>query len=157
MIMMIYQVSGWLQLSLAVTCLSWAGGAALWAHSPPASAGVHTVSQLTPPPPARVPSNASRVSATVLKYDVWLPGSRPNTPPPVPPDQTLYSLVIEIHTAAPERAGLDSRAQPGMVIEVFSPEALPSDLPGKKIEATMELTGDTQGVRWRIANIRVLP
>jgi len=65
--------------------------------------------------------------------------------------------VIEIHTAAPERAGLDSRAQPGMVIEVFSTEVLASDLPGKRIEATVELTGDTQGVHWRITNVRVLP
>lgn len=157
MIMMISQVSRWLQLSLVVACLSWAGGAALRAHSASASDGARLVSQLAPPSPAQVPGNASHVSATVRTYSVWPPGSLHNTAPSVPPDHTLYSLVIEIHTAAPERAGLDSRAQPGMVIEAFSPEVLASDLPGKRIEATVELTGDTRGVRWRITNIRVLP
>jgi len=76
--------------------------------------------------------------------------------PSLPADHTLYSLIIEIHTAAPERTGLDSRAQPGMVIEAFTTEMVAADLPGKRIEATVALTGDTRGVRWRIANIRVL-
>lgn len=155
--MMIYQVSGWLQLSLIVAYLGWAGGTILWARSPLASAGAYTVSQLAPPSPARVPRNASHVSATVLQHSVWPPGSLTKTVPSMPAEQTLYSLVIEIHTAAPEQAGLDSRAQPGMVIEAFATEMVAADLPGKRIEATVALTGDTRGVRWRIANIRVLP
>lgn len=157
MIMMLYHVSGWLPLSLIVAYLGWAGGAVLCAHSPLASAGAYTVSQVAPPSPAQVPRNASYVSATVLKYGVRPPGTLHHTLPSVPPEQTLYSLVIEIHTAAPERTGLDSRAQPGMVIEAFATEMVAADLPGKRIEATVALTGDTRGVRWRIANIRVLP
>lgn len=104
-----------------------------------------------------MPPNASRVFATVRKYSVWPPGSLQNTRPPVPPDQTLYSLTVEIHTSAPEKSDLDSLARPGVVIEAFSADVLGTDLVGKRIEATLELTGDTRGVRWRISNVRVLP
>lgn len=113
--------------------------------------------QAAPPPPAPVPPNASRITATVLKYSVWLPGSLRDTMPPVPPDRTLYSFMVEIHTSDPENAGLDSLARPGVVIEAFSPDVLASDLVGREIQATLTLTGDTHGVRWQIANVRVLP
>jgi len=75
----------------------------------------------------------------------------------VPPDHTLYSLTIDIRTADPETSGLDSLARPGIVIEAFSSEELAADLVGKNITATLELTGDTRGVRWRLSNIHVLP
>lgn len=124
---------------------------ALASHRP------NLVSQATPPPPGRVPPNASRVIGTVLKDSLWPPGSLENTLPPVPPDQTLYSVTLEIHASDPERSNLDSLAVPGAVIEVFSPEVLASDLVGKKLQAVVTLTGDTSGVRWWISNVRSVP
>lgn len=118
--------------------------------------GPQRVSQLAPPPPASVPPNASRISASVRERSVWPPGSLRHATPPVLSDQTLYSLIIEIHTSDREDSALDSLARPGMVIEAFSSGVLASDLVGKKIQATLKLTGDTRGVRWRISNIRVL-
>ena len=136
----------WFGVSLAVALLAWVGCSTLSAQS-----------QVAPPPPAPVPPNASRVSATVRTRTLWSPGSLQNTTPPVPPDQTLYSLKVEVHTSVPQNLDLDSLAQPGIVIEAFSSEVLPSELVGKKIRATLKLTGDTQGVRWWISNVRVLP
>ncbi|MGH7962411.1 MAG: hypothetical protein ACRERD_11400 [Candidatus Binatia bacterium] len=77
--------------------------------------------------------------------------------PAVPPDHSLYSLTIDIHTADPETSGLDSLARPGSVIEAFSSEVLAAAVVGKNITATVELTGDTRGVRWRVSNMQVLP
>ena len=115
------------------------------------------LSQLAPPPPSPVPPNASRITASVLKHSVWPPGSLRNTLPPVPPDQTLYSLMLEIHTSDPVNVELDSLARPGIVIEAFSSDALASDLVGKKITATVKLAGDTRGVRWWMSNVPALP
>lgn len=119
--------------------------------------GAKQVSQVAPPPPSPVLPNASRIIATVLKYSVWLPGSLQHTMPRLPPDQTLYSLRVEIQTSEPENKELDSLARSGIVIEAFSSDVLASDLVGKKIKATLKLTGDTRGVRWWISNVRVLP
>jgi hypothetical protein len=119
--------------------------------------GPEPVSQAAPPPPGRVPPNTSRIIATVLKDSLWPPGSLENTLPPVPPDQTLYSVTLEIHASDPERSNLDSLAVPGAVIEAFSPEVLASDLVGKKLQAVVTLTGDTSGVRWWISNVRSVP
>jgi hypothetical protein len=77
--------------------------------------------------------------------------------PPVPPDQTLYSLTLEIHASDPEHSDLDSLAVPGAVIEAFSPEVLASDLVGTKLQAIVTLSGDTSGVRWWISNVRSVP
>jgi hypothetical protein len=77
--------------------------------------------------------------------------------PPVPPDGPLYSLRVEIHTAEPQSAHLDSLAQPGSIVEVFSAELLPSKLVGEQIQAILTLTGDTRGRRWWVSNIHVLP
>ena len=110
-----------------------------------------------PPPPGPVPPNASHITATILSHSLWPPGSLRDTMPPVPPDQTLYSLRVEIHTAEPESARLDNLAQPGSIVEVFSAELLPSELVGKQIRATLTLTGDTRGRRWWVSNIHVLP
>ena len=127
------------------------------AQVPPLSQEAHQVSQVAPPPPAPVPPNASRITATVLNYSLWPPGSLKNTLPPVPPDQTLYSLRVEIHTSGPENPGFPSLARLGMVIEAFSSDLLARGLVDKKIEATLKLTGDTSGVRWWISNVRTLP
>lgn len=113
--------------------------------------------QVAPPPPGPVPPNASRITASVLKHSVWPPGSLHGPLPPVPADQTLYSLRVEIHTSAPENSELPSLARNGIVIEAFSSDLLASGLVEKKIEATLKLTGDTSGVRWWISNVRALP
>lgn len=113
-------------------------------------------SGLPPPNPAPVPPNASRVTGSVLKYSFWSPGTLQNTTPPLPSDQAFYSLRMEIYTSRPENPELQDLSGPGMVIEAFCSDILTSDLVGKKIEATLKLTGDTRGVRWWIANVRSL-
>ncbi len=113
--------------------------------------------QVAPPPPAPVPPNASRITASVVRHSVWPPGSLHGPLPPVPADQTLYSLRVEIHTSAPENSELPSLARNGIVIEAFSSDTLAAGLVEKKIEATLKLTGDTRGVRWWISNVRALP
>jgi hypothetical protein len=143
----------WLVSSLVVAIALLPGCATLF----DASATAATVSNTAPPPPAPVPENASVVTGTVRKYTVWPPGLLKNTLPIVPPDQTLYSLMLEIHTSNPESSQLESLARPGMVVEVFSSEPLGSELVGKKIEATLKMRGDTRGVRWMISNIRAVP
>lgn len=144
-------------VSWVVAFLSWAGCTTLLAQSPSTGDGTRKVSQAASPPPAPVPPNASRIIATVLKYSVWPTGSLQNTTPSVPSDQTLYSLTVEIHTSDPENPELGSHAVPGQVIEAFSSEPLAADLVGKKIEATLKLTGDTRGVRWFISAVDVFP
>ena len=144
-------------MSLVATLLSWVGCFTFLVQALPFGDETRRVAQVVPPPPAPVPPNASCITATVRKQSVWPPGSLQNTTPPVPPNRTLYSLTLEIHTSDPENAGLDSLARPGGVIETFSSDVLASDVVGKKIKATLKLTGDTRGVRWQIANVHVLP
>ncbi len=115
------------------------------------------IAQGPPPPPARVPPNASRVVATVLGQSVWPPGSLANTLPLVPADQTFYSLRVDVHAVEAGQPALESFGRRGMVVDAFSEDPLGSDLAGKKIEATLKLAGDTRGVRWWISNVRVLP
>ena len=109
----------------------------------------------TPPPPRQVFPNASRITGTIHKYSVWPPGSLKGKKPPVPPDQTLYSFRLEVLTSDRVSPELGSHAwPPGIVIEAFSAEPLSPDLVGKQIEATLTLTGDREGVRWFISNVR---
>jgi len=115
------------------------------------------ISQAAPPPPGRVPPNASRVIATVLKDTVWPPGSLQNTLPALQSDQKLYSITVEIHASDQERSDLSSWAVPGSIIEAFSSEVRASDLVGKRIKATVKLIGETDRVRWWISNISTLP
>lgn len=114
------------------------------------------IAQAAPPALGLMPRNASRITAKVIKYTVWPPGSLGGTRPAVRPNQTLYSLVLEIQTSAPVQADLSSVAEPGSVIEAFSFDVLPAGLMGKMIEAIVQLTGDTMGTRWQVSNIRVL-
>lgn len=81
----------------------------------------------TPPAPAPVPPNSARITATVHKHRVWLPGSLQGTQPYIPPEQTLYSLAVEIHTADEEKMELESFVQPGVILEAFSVDALSPD------------------------------
>jgi hypothetical protein len=110
-----------------------------------------------PPPPAPVPPNASLVTATVLKYSIWNSKLLQNTMPPIQAGLTLYSLIVEVHTSKPVSERLENFAKPGDVLETFSLEMLAPELFGKKVEAKLELRGDTQGVRWWVSQIRVLP
>lgn len=89
----------------------------------------------TPVPPMPVPTNASHVTATVG-------------------EQNIYSIKVKIHTSQPVRAELENFAVPGTTYEVFSSDPLVSGLLGKEIEATLEVTGTTHKVRWRLSNIR---
>lgn len=116
----------------------------------------------TPPPAAPVPPNASRIIATVRNSMIWPPGSRPDVTPPTLSDETLadrtlYSATVEILAADPTQPGLESMAQPGVVVEAFSLEELVPDLVGKKIAAILQLTGDTHRVRWWISQVQVVP
>jgi hypothetical protein len=113
------------------------------------------ISQGTQPPPGPVPPNASRITGMVIKVSVWPPGSFQNSLPRVPPDQTFYSIQVEIQTSDPEDTQSDNLARPGSVIEAFSLTTLGYDLVGKKIIATLKLTGDTRGVRWLISNVQI--
>src|SRR2546428_5324503 len=71
------------------------------------------ISQGAPPPPGPVPPNASRVTGTVRKVSVWPPGSLQGKLPPVPSNETFYSILLEIQTSDPENAQLENLAQPG--------------------------------------------
>jgi len=152
-----HRVSRWFGVGLVIALLGWAEYTPLLAQSLPSGDETRRIGQVAPPPPAPVPPNASHISATVRKYSFWPPGSLHNIMPPVPRDHTFYSLMVEIHTSVPESSELDSLTRPGIVVEVFSSEVLASDLVGKDIEATLKLTGDTDGVRWWISNVRPLP
>lgn len=121
--------------------------------SPPAAGG----GPPSAPAFAEIPPNASRVTASVLQYSVWPPGSLRDGMPPVRPDQTLYSLTIAIHAVAPAEPHLTSRAQAGTVVEAFSPKQLAARLLGSNIEATLKLRGNTDGERWFISDTRVVP
>jgi hypothetical protein len=101
-----------------------------------------------------IPPNGSRIIATIRQRTVWPPGSLVGTPPGVRPNRTLYSLSLDVLSAAPAMPTLGSLAQPGTIIEVFSSEPLPADLVGTTVTAVVELTGTTQGTRWLILEIR---
>lgn len=109
-----------------------------------------------PLPPMPVPPNASRVTATIQNCSVWPPGSLHAINPPVPSDQTLYSLQLEIQTSEPEHSALESLAVPKTTYQVFTYKLLQPDLVGKEIEAVIKLTGNTDGVRWFISDIHVI-
>jgi hypothetical protein len=115
------------------------------------------IAQITPPAFAEIPPNTSQIMARVIKRSVWPPGSLANVVPAVRPDRTMYSVTIQIETSAPAIPSVSSLAQVGSVIEAFSSEKLPEELVGKKIGAVLELTGNTQGTRWVISEIRVDP
>jgi hypothetical protein len=109
-----------------------------------------------PPPPGLVPSNASRVVADVLHYSVSPPPA-PRDTPPVHPEHVRSSLTIIILASADQSLGQSNLAVPGSTVEALSCGALSPGLTGKRIEAILTLTGDTQGTRWWISNVRVLP
>jgi hypothetical protein len=108
-------------------------------------------------PPARVPPNASAIGATVLACSGTAAPSGEESVPPVIPGRPLYALTLEIHAAGPTAAGLASYARPGLRIDAFSQEAVTPALVGKRIRATLTLTGDTRGRRWWVSDVHELP
>ncbi len=144
-------------LSLFAAMFTCAGANAPLAQVPAVGDKASQVWPTAPPAVAEIPPNASGVTAAVLQRTVWPPGSLANVRPAVRPNLTLYSLTIEIQAAAPDNPDLPSLARPGMTLEVFSLENLAADLVGKKITGTVKLTGTTEGTRWQISNIHVLP
>jgi len=121
------------------------------------ASGAQTINQFISPPPSSVPPNASRITATVRQYTVWPPGSLRKRLPPVPADQTLYSLTVQVDTSEPENSELENLAVPDSTIEVFSDFPLTSRLVNQQIQATIRMTGDTRGVRWVIVKVLSLP
>ena len=95
--------------------------------------------------------------AVVLNAASWPPSSLRHTLPPVPSDQALYSLTLDIRTAAPAAPDRQSFAKPTTVIEAFSPDPLGTDLVGKEVTAMLRLAGDTRGVRWWVSELKVVP
>lgn len=110
-----------------------------------------------PAAPAPVPPNASIVTATVRKQTTWRSGSLIESRPAVANDRIHYSYAISILNVVPKEPKLDSFATPGMIVEVFSLDRLAPELVGKKIQATLQLTGNTRAVRWWISDIQQLP
>ncbi len=154
---MIRTIPGWLGGALLAAALGCNGASSPLAQAPASGEKVPQFPQTAPPALGEMPPNASRVTATVLRRTVWPPGSLADVRPAVRPNRAFYSLTIETQSAAPDSPDLPSLARPGMTLEVFSSESLSAHLVGKKITATVQLTGDTQGTRWQISNLQVLP
>ena len=110
-----------------------------------------------PPVPSAVPPNASRVTALVRDHKLWPPGALGNTRPLVAPDATFWSLQLELVTTDAAQAGVAHLAEASRTVEAFSDRKLPEHLVGKRIAATLTLTGDTDGARWTIKDFKELP
>jgi hypothetical protein len=109
------------------------------------------------PPVGTMPSNASRITATVRGRTVWPPGSLAGVRPAVRPDRTLYSLTLEVVASVPAAPNVENMVRPGGVIEAFSSEPLSADLMGTTVNALVELTGTTEGTRWMVSEITPRP
>ncbi len=128
------------------------------------TAGVRTLrtesvaaDKMSPPPPIGVPPNASRITGILRTYVVWPPGSLNGTSPPVSSDRTYYSVTVEIRTAEPVDAHLESLAQAGGVVDAFSAERLSDEGMERPVSAVLRLSGGTSGVRWWISSVVSLP
>lgn len=110
-----------------------------------------------PPSPAlgSIPTNASLVVGTVLTRTVWAPGALLGSQPSLPPDRTWHSIQLRIESVTQARPDLPSMAEPG-VIEAFSRQPLSSELQGSRVEARLEIVGDTHATRWWISAIHVV-
>jgi hypothetical protein len=104
------------------------------------------------PAPGKMPANASRVTARVLRHAVYPPGSIVARPP-VRPTATVYSLTLEILSVDPGAPDATITAVPG-TIEAFSYDPLSTELVGHEIQAVVALTGDTRATRWFITTIQ---
>ena len=102
-----------------------------------------------------IPANASLVVGTVLTTTVWTPSELIDARVPLRPDRTWYSIRLRIDSITPAQPDLPSMAEPG-VIEAFLRDPPASDLPGARVEARLEIVGDTRATRWWVSNISVL-
>ncbi len=104
-------------------------------------------------PPAKVPPNASHVTATILKVLLAASATR-DSRPGVSPDETLFAVTADVHTSEPGMPNSGTLARPGKVVEAFSTDPIPDALVGTPVTADLTLVGDTRGVRWWISNVR---
>ena len=109
------------------------------------------------PVPAAVPENASRVTAVVRNHKVWPPGTLGNAEPIVAPDATFWSVQLELLSATEGKPGAAHLAEPSRAVEAFSDQPISAELIGKRIAATLTLTGSTTGARWMIKDFQELP
>ena len=109
------------------------------------------------PVPSAVPPNASRVTAIVRNHKVWPPGALGNAEPIVAPDARFWSVQLELLTAMEGERGAAHLAEPSRTVEAFSDQPISADLVGKRIAATLTLTGSTTGARWMIKDFNGLP
>jgi len=127
-----------------------AGGATACTTAP-AAAPARSAPAATPAP-GKMPPNASRVTARVLRHTVYPPGSIVARPP-VRPNATVYSLTLDILSVDPGAPDATITAVPG-TLEAFSYDPLSAELVGREIEAVVALTGDTRATRWFITSIQ---
>ncbi len=128
---------------LILTCVLTMIAVAAWAQGPVSPAlGI-------------IPANASLVVGTVLTSTVWTPSELIDSRPPLRPDRTWYSIRLRSESITQAQPDLPSMAEPG-VIEAFLRDPLPSELLGARVEARLELVGDTRASRWWVANIRIV-
>lgn len=93
----------------------------------------------------------------MLDQKTWPPESLRGMRPAVPAGATLYSVTIAVQAAKQNLPEVVRAAGPGMEIEAFSAVPFPSALTGRRIAATVELTGTTLGRRWMVTQIEELP
>ena len=95
--------------------------------------------------------------ATVLSAKTWPPGSFTGAQPRVPADQPLFSVELQVTSAQPAAENLSSLAEAGATLEVFSARPFPDGIVGKSVDATITLTGTSEGVRWMLQTLSPLP
>jgi hypothetical protein len=128
---------------LILTCVCTAIAVAAWAQGPPAPAlGI-------------IPANASLVVGTVLTSTVRTPDELLELRPSPTPDRPWYAIRLHIERSTQAQPDLPSMAEPG-VVEAFLREPPSSDLLGARVEARLELVGDTRASRWWVATIRIV-
>lgn len=96
--------------------------------------------------------NASLVTAEVLKYSI-LNSKLLN----IDPEQTLYSLTLEVLASKQVDQTTPNLVKVGDIIETFSKEELSPTLFGQTIKAIVRLAGDEWGQRYWIREISVPP
>lgn len=107
--------------------------------------------------PSTVPPNISSVTATVLSRKTWPAGSLQESRPALAADRIYYSAGLKILTVAPATEGRTSHAEIGQTIEAFATQEIPASAVGQKISGTVELIGDTRGVRWMLRSFQLHP
>ena len=118
------------------------------------AAGVIEIGAMEPAP-GPPPPNGSRVTATVVARHATPPADK--TEVRDEPPQPAMSLELDVTRSEP-LPGLEHLARAGQKITAFSGTAMSADVVGRRVEATLRLTGDTRnGFRWIIDTLTLLP